>query len=142
MNSNNHSSVTGYVAGDGRFFPATGGETGKQAVLYFSIGVTRMPSRRETSATDWIDCAIYGTRAEALNGLITKGKHVQVLGALRTRKDSGLLNASDQSQTSRVTTQVAVEDVSFLQPAPKSQHTEAPVAEEPTEAPALEEIAL
>lgn len=137
MNSNNHTSVTGYVVADGRFFPATEGENGKQAVLYFSIGVTRMPSRRDTSATDWIDCAIYGKRAEALNGLITKGKHVQVLGALRSRKDSGLLNASDQSPTSRVTTQVAVEDVSFLQPAPKSQHTEAPVAEAE-----LEEIAL
>lgn len=130
VNSNNIVNLTGYVVRDAHFIPASPpvheGDRGKQAVLYFALGITRMPSKKQDSAVDWPSCVLYGPRAEALQSFLTQGKHVQIVGALRTRKDSNLQSV-DGTPTSRTISEIAVEDLTFLSPAPRNE--DAPASE-------------
>lgn len=143
MNSNNIVQLTGYVVRDAHFIPASPpvheGDKGKQAVLYFSLGITRMPSKRKDSAVDWPSCALYGKRAEALQNILTKGKLVQIVGALRTRKDSNLQNA-DGTPTTRTITEIAVEDLKFLSPAPRAENNSTAEPIEAAEAATVEHL--
>ena len=61
---------------------------GSQAVLNFSLAATESYLDRNNvrlEKTEWIRCAVWGKRAEALAKILTKGMKVYVEGSMQTR---------------------------------------------------------
>lgn len=57
------------------------------AVLNFSLAVNAsVPDGKGSykERTDWIDCVVFGKRAESLSSLLHKGSKVSLIGSLRT----------------------------------------------------------
>ena len=60
-----------------------------QAVLNFSMAVTESyldKNNARQEKTEWVRCAIWGRRAEALAKILVKGMKVYVEGGMQTRK--------------------------------------------------------
>lgn len=82
------------------------------AILHFSVCVS---DRRKDAAgnwqdvPNWVDCTLFGKRAEAVARYLTKGSHVEVAGRLSERK----WEAQDGSK--RRILEVIVSDLEFQQ---------------------------
>lgn len=64
-------------------FGTVNSQSGPISVLNFSIGVTRREKGPDgKNLTLWVDCALWGKRAEALQQYVTKGSKVAVCGEL------------------------------------------------------------
>ena len=55
-----------------------------EPVMNFPIGV--QTGRSDSPCTMWVDCAIWGTRAESLQPYMIKGARVTVSGQIRTEE--------------------------------------------------------
>ena len=72
--------ISGHVGRDAELRDAPSGDQ----VLNFSIAVSR--KSRDSEKTIWVDCAIWGKRADALAPYILKGTSLTVVGPLDTRE--------------------------------------------------------
>ena len=64
-------------------FGTVNSQSGPISVLNFSIGVTRREKGPDgKNLTLWVDCALWGKRAEALQQYVNKGSKVAVCGEL------------------------------------------------------------
>jgi single-strand DNA-binding protein len=63
------------------------GNAGGQSVVNFSVACKAGYGQNEQ--TNWIDCALWGKRGEALQQYLTKGQQVVVSGELGTREHNG-----------------------------------------------------
>lgn len=63
------------------------GNAGGQSVVNFSVACKSGYGQNEQ--TNWIDCALWGKRGEALQQYLTKGQQVVVSGELGTREHNG-----------------------------------------------------
>jgi single-strand DNA-binding protein len=84
--------------------------TSGDAVLNFSLGVSESwkdKSGDKKERTDWVNCAIWGKRAQGLAPHLKKGERILVRGKLRIDKVEK--NGSAQHYT-----KVAVDEVVFL----------------------------
>lgn len=63
------------------------GQAGQTAVVNFSVAVKSGYGQNEQ--TIWVDCALFGNRANALAPYLTKGQTVAVSGELGTREHNG-----------------------------------------------------
>ena len=63
------------------------GTAGGTAVLGFGVAVNDRRKNQQTGAWEdypnFVDCTVFGTRAEKLAGMLTKGTKVCILGRLR-----------------------------------------------------------
>jgi len=77
-------------------------DTGKGIVLDFSVAVNN--SRDKQADPDWIDCSIWGPRAQALAQYLAKGKKVCVIGehAIRTYTKDGRDCFSEECKVSEM----------------------------------------
>lgn len=86
---------------------------GNVSVCNFTLAVN--DRRRNSDTNQWeeypnfIDCCIFGPRAEALSGMLLKGRTVSVQGKLRQNQ---WIDNTTGKKRSRIT--VTVEDVSFI----------------------------
>jgi single-strand DNA-binding protein len=55
-----------------------------EVVMNFPIGV--QTGRSDNPSTMWVDCAIWGTRAESLQPYMVKGARVTVHGSIKTEE--------------------------------------------------------
>lgn len=97
-------------------------------VLSFSVCVN---NRRKNSQTgqwedkpNWVDCVMYGSRAESVSEYLAKGSHVTVAGRLNQRT----WEAKDGSKRSKL--EVVCEDIDFSggnreKPQQEEQHEDA-----------------
>ena len=81
-------------------------------VLNFSIAVNEKWVDKDTGEkkehTEWIQCSIFGKRAQSLAEYVTVGKHLLVVGKWKTRK----YQAKDG--TDRWATECSINEVEFL----------------------------
>ena len=56
-------------------------QTNNDSVLSFSIGVKT--GNRDTDATMWVDCSMWGKRGQAVQPYLRKGSRVTVSGSLK-----------------------------------------------------------
>ena len=63
------------------------GQAGQTPVVNFSVAVKSGYGQNEQ--TIWVDCALFGNRATALDPYLTKGQTVAVRGELGTREHNG-----------------------------------------------------
>lgn len=83
--------------------------SGKQ-VLRFSVCVNERKPDDDGNWTDvpnWVDCTLFGNRAEAIARYLTKGTHVEVAGKLSESKWEA------QDGTKRRKLEVVVKDIEF-----------------------------
>ena len=82
------------------FIPNSG-----KGVLKFSIGVAR--GFKKEDGTDWVNCTLFGDRAEKLSSYLIKGTKVLVEGALR-------INSYEKNGEKKHSTEVLVNNVEFI----------------------------
>ena len=79
----NHVVVSGNLTRDSELRRTTGGT----AILGFGVAVNDRRKNQQTGEWEdypnFIDCTMFGTRAEKLTGMLTKGTKVCILGKLR-----------------------------------------------------------
>lgn len=82
---------------------------GDLAVLGFSLCVNHRQKKGDkyVDKPNWVDCTMFGTRAEKLADYLTKGTHATVSGRL----DQSTWEAEDGSKRSKL--KVIVEDIDF-----------------------------
>lgn len=92
------------------------------AILGFSVAVNERRKNNQTGDwedyTNWIDCAMFGNRAESIANYLTKGTKVSVQGKLRYSEWS-----RDGQKRSKI--EVIVDEIEFM-----SQHQSQPVQAE------------
>jgi single-strand DNA-binding protein len=93
---------TGNLGRDAELRQASNGD----AVANFPLAVET--GTRQTPQTMWIDCSIWGKRAEKLAQYLTKGKKVAILG----RVSQDIYTKRDGTQGFRI--QVSCNEVEFL----------------------------
>ena len=74
--------ITGNIGKD-----ATLRDAGGQTVC--SFGVASTTKVKGEKVTQWVDCSIWGKRAETLNQYLSKGTRVAIVGELSTREHNG-----------------------------------------------------
>lgn len=81
----------------------------QMAVLGFSLCVNHRQKKGDkyVDKPNWVDCTMFGTRAEKLADYLTKGTHATVSGRL----DQSTWEAEDGSKRSKL--KVIVEDIDF-----------------------------
>ena len=79
------------------------------AVTRFSIAVNRRFKKDGEPDADFINCVSFGKTAEFISKYFTKGKMIGVVGSLRTN------SWTDNNGQKRVSTDVQVEEVEFLE---------------------------
>ena len=84
-----------------QFLPGTG-----KAILKFSVGVARGFKRED--GTDWLNCTLFGERAEKLAQYLIKGTKVLAEGTLR------LNNYEAKDGTKRYSTDILVNNIEML----------------------------
>lgn len=100
--------ISGNLTRDPEARTTTSGST----VLNFGVAVN--DRRRNQQSGEWedvpnfIDCVVFGSRAEALQRFLSKGTKVAIEGKLRYRS----WEAQDGSKRSKI--EVAVDDVEFM----------------------------
>jgi single-strand DNA-binding protein len=76
----NVSTFAGRIGGDPRL-ASVNGQQGAVSVLNFSLAVTKRQKGQDGKPlTLWVDCSLWGTRADALAQYIKKGGYVTVTG--------------------------------------------------------------
>ncbi len=103
----NSANITGNITRDARLANTPQGVP----VLEFSVAVNDYERGRDdgwSGHTSFIDCALFGRRAEAIAGYLTKGRRVSVQGRLRQSRWIG----DDGARHSRVTLVVSEIDLS------------------------------
>ena len=82
------------------------------AILRFSVAVNDRTRDKQTGEwtdyTNWIDCVMFGNRAESLDSYLSKGSKVSVEGKLRWSSWDG----KDGKKKSKV--EVVVDEVEFM----------------------------
>lgn len=105
----NRVELTGNIAGDADLRMTPGGT----AILEFAIAVNdrrRRPDGEWEGYANFIDCRLFGRRAESLQKYMTKGVKVAVAGKLR----KNVWEDRETGQT-RSRVEVVVDDVDFMQ---------------------------
>lgn len=77
----NHAAISGFLGRDGELRVTSAGNS----ILTFSVGVTERRRASDGNYEDyinWIDCKVFGRRADALATYLTKGTKVSVEGRL------------------------------------------------------------
>lgn len=97
---------------------ATNGGT---QVLQFGVAVNDRAKNQQTGEWEdrpnFIDCVMFGKRAETLRGILTKGMKVSILGKLRYSS----WEAQDGTKRSKV--EVVVDEIEFMQARDKDSQT-------------------
>jgi len=92
---------------------------GGDAVLNISVATTESWKDKETgkavSETEWHRCVLFRHQAENAARYLVKGSKVWIQGRNRTRK------WTDQQGTERYTTEIMVNEIQYLDKAPKSE---------------------
>ena len=83
----------------------------------FSLACSRK-KRDGTEDTEWVNCVLWGDRAEKISQFITKGKKLYVEGELRSR------SWDDDEGRRHYRTEVHVNQVEFLDGSPKEEPRE------------------
>ena len=115
--------IAGRVGRDAELRAAPSGDSG----LNFSVAVSRKTKDRED--TIWIDCALWGKRAEALAPYVTKGTALTVLGSIDRRE----FQKRDGTQGFAITCRVS--ELTFGGRSGNAESAPAPVAKTPADAP-------
>ena len=89
------------------------------AVTRFSIAVNRRFKKDGEPDADFINCVSFGKTAEFISKYFTKGKMIGVVGSLRTN------SWTDNNGQKRVSTDVQVEEVEFLESKSSSESYQA-----------------
>ena len=89
------------------------------AVTRFSIAVHRRFKKDGDPDADFINCVSFGKTAEFISKYFTKGKMIGVVGSLRTN------SWTDNNGQKRVSTDVQVEEVEFLESKSSSESYQA-----------------
>lgn len=136
--------VTGNLTRDAELRDTQGGTS------YLRMGVAVNDRRKNPQTGEWedvpnfVDCVMFGTRAEAIARYLTKGTKVAVDGSLR-------YSSWERDGQRRSKLEVAVRDVEFMsrqqqaqqqapavayaQPAPQQAPCQAPAAQAPAQTP-------
>lgn len=102
----NQVSVSGNLGADAELRSTKGGTP----VLTFALAVNEMVKQADGTWGDrasWIDCVLFGTRAQALADWLRKGSKVAVQGRLRT-------STWERDGVSHKRTEVVVEEVDLM----------------------------
>lgn len=102
----NQVSVTGNLGADAELRSTRGGTP----VLTFALAVNERVKQADGTWGDkasWIDCVLFGTRAQALADWLRKGSKVAVQGRLRT-------STWERDGVSHKRTEVVVEEVDLM----------------------------
>lgn len=102
----NQVSVSGNLGADAELRSTRGGTP----VLTFALAVNERVKQADGTWGDrasWIDCVLFGTRAQALADWLRKGNKVAVQGRLRT-------STWERDGVSRKRTEVVVEEVDLM----------------------------
>lgn len=123
--------ISGNITRDSELRHTTSGS----AVLNFSVAVNSRHKNKDGEWVDrasYIDCVMFGPRAEALVQWLTRGTHVVVAGELRQT------SWEDEKGDRHSRTEVSVTNVEFQsksrneqQPAQPTQYAQQPVASAP-----------
>ena len=89
------------------------------AVTRFSIAVNRRVKKDGEPDADFINCVSFGKTAEFISKYFTKGKMIGVVGSIRTN------SWTDNNGQKRVSTDVQVEEVEFLESKSSSESYQA-----------------
>ena len=89
------------------------------AVTRFSIAVNRRFNKDGEPDADFINCVSFGKTAEFISKYFTKGKMIGVVGSIRTN------SWTDNNGQKRVSTDVQVEEVEFLESKSSSESYQA-----------------
>ncbi len=89
------------------------------AVTRFSIAVNRRFKKDGEPDADFINCVSFGKTAEFISKYFTKGKMIGVVGSIRTN------SWTDNNGQKRVSTDVQVEEVEFLESKSSSESYQA-----------------
>lgn len=83
------------------FLPGSG-----KALLKFSVGVSR--GYKKEDGTDWLNCTMFGERAEKITQYLVKGTKVLAEGTLRINK----YDAKDG--TTKYSTDILINNIEFI----------------------------
>lgn len=72
--------ISGNLGKDSKLHP---GEESKRSYLTFSVAVRDWDSKKKEEVTDWIECTLFGERAEKAQQWLVKGVKVIVEGKLQ-----------------------------------------------------------
>ena len=78
------------------------------SVCNFCVAVDRQYKKDEERLTDWIDCVAWRGTAEFVSKYFKKGDPIAVIGKIQTR------NWEDQNGNKRKSTEIVVDEVSFV----------------------------
>ena len=94
---------------------------GNLAVLGFSLCVNHRQKKGDkwVDKPNWVDCTMFGSRAEKLSDYLTKGTHATISGRL----DQSTWEAEDGSKRSKL--KVIVEDIDFQSQKQEAQQAQA-----------------
>lgn len=108
---------TGNLGNDSEltFLPGSG-----KPLLKFSVGVARGFKRED--GTDWLNCSLFGDRAEKLASYLVKGTKVLTEGTLRIN------NYEAKDGTKKYSTDILVNNVEFIG-GKKEDNNSSPAAE-------------
>lgn len=100
------------------------------AVLSFGIAVNDRRKNNQTGQYEdypnFIDCVVYGARAESLSRYLHKGSKVAIVGKLNYRKWQDKQTGQNRSKID-----VIVDDLDFMSSAQQQPQQQAPVATPP-----------
>lgn len=102
---------------------------GGMQVLRFGVAVNDRAKNQQTGQwedrANFVDCVVFGKRAEALAGMLSKGQRVAIDGRLRYSS----WEAQDGSRRSKL--EVVVEEIEFMSPRQGGGRQAAPAAAAP-----------
>ena len=102
---------------------------GGMQVLRFGVAVNDRAKNQQTGQwedrANFVDCVVFGKRAEALAGMLAKGQRVAIDGRLRYSS----WEAQDGSRRSKL--EVVVEEIEFMSPRQGGGRQAAPAAAAP-----------
>ena len=87
------------------------------AVTTFTVAVNRRASKTEQRTADFINCVAWRQQAELISRYFRKGSCICIVGNIQVR------NWTDQNGQKRYTTEVIVDEVSFVDSASESKGT-------------------
>lgn len=122
----NHCDVSGYL---GKAAELRHTKTG-MAVASFSLAVNerrKQPDGSYADATNWLDCVIFGNRAEGLHPYLTKGTKLAVGGRLRQ-------SSYERDGQRRSKVEIVVDEVELMNARRERQHPDGAPAPEPVQA--------
>lgn len=126
----NVSMFAGNVGGDPRL-GSINGQNGPVSVLNFSLAVAKKQKDPQTGKplTLWIDCSLWGTRADTLSQYISKGTKLAVSGEVDVetfQRGDGTVSAKLTCRVSELTLQGQAQQQAPAQQPAQGQRTAAP----------------